>query len=144
MCVHASTHSRSHTGSMNIIMWPVGHKHSESIAEEWKAWLPVRCLVQLHGHHFMEAFIWISELCWQEKALAKACQPGPEPDSEYASMCADECDCDCSHVLCDWKKTDRGEIRGGQEVRVIHCVSIVQLSDERVWMSHTQARTLCE
>lgn len=30
------------------------------------------------------------------------------------------------------KKADRREIRGGQEVRVIHCVSIVQLSDERV------------
>lgn len=41
------------------------------------------------------------------------------------------------------EKTDRGKIRG-QTLRAIHSVSIVQLSDERVRMSLTKAKTLCE
>lgn len=112
MCFHASTHSRTDIGSMNIIMWPVGHKRSESSrgAKGLAASFDVRS--RRNGHRFMDAFIWISESCWQGKHWLKHVSEGQGPDSE----CADECDCDCSHVLCDWKKgpqkIDKGRARG--------------------------------
>lgn len=77
MCVHASTHSRSRIGSMNIIMWPVGHKRSESSrgVKGLAASFDVRSIrmdTPLHGCFCLDFWIVLTG-----KALTKACQRGP-------------------------------------------------------------------
>lgn len=87
MCVHASTHSRSHTGPMNIIMWPVGHKHSESSrGVKGLAASPMSgpaARTPLHGSFYLDFWIVLTG-----KALAKACQRGPEA---WQRVCVNVC-----------------------------------------------------
>ncbi len=136
----------THTGSMNIIMWPTGQKHSVSESSRGVKGLSASSMAGLAAQTpFDRSFhldFWIA-LTGKPLGERMSARARCSPDSVYqcVRMNAIAIALTCCVI---WKKTDREEIRRGQEVRVIHCVSIVQLSDERVWMSHTQARTLCE
>lgn len=87
MCVHASTHSRSHTGSMNIIMWPVGHKHSETSRGvkglAASSMFGPAARTPLHGSFYLDFWIVLTG-----KALAKTCQRGPEA---WQRVCVNVC-----------------------------------------------------